>query len=80
VTDYDCWKEEEEAVEVDAVVANLHANSALAKQIVREVISLIPESPGSATHRVLDTALFTPREAWPEKSVRDLAPILGRFG
>ncbi len=80
VTDYDCWKEDEEAVEVDAVVANLQANSALAKKIVREVISLVPETPSSAAHRALDAALFTPRETWPEKSARDLAPILGRFG
>lgn len=79
VTDYDCWKEDEEAVEVEAVVANLHANSTLAKKIVREVVSLIPETPASASHRALDTALFTPREAWPEKSAHDLAPILGRF-
>ncbi|MCU0753430.1 MAG: S-methyl-5'-thioadenosine phosphorylase [Akkermansiaceae bacterium] len=77
VTDYDCWKDDEEAVEVDAVVANLHANSALAKRIVRDAISLIPESPASPAHRALDTALFTPRESWPEKSARDLAPILG---
>lgn len=80
VTDYDCWKEDEEAVEVDAVVANLQANSALAKRIVGEVIALVPETPSSASHRALDTALFTPRETWPEKSARDLAPILGRFG
>jgi 5'-methylthioadenosine phosphorylase len=80
VTDYDCWKEDEEAVEVEAVVANLHANSALAKRIVREVISLIPETPASASHQVLDTALFTPRETWPAKTAADLAPILGRFG
>jgi len=80
VTDYDCWKEEEEAVEVDAVIANLQANSALAKKIVREVIALIPESPTSAAHRALDTAVFTPRSSWPEKTAADLAPILGRFG
>lgn len=77
VTDYDCWKEDEEAVEVDAVVANLHANSALAKRIVRDVISLIPKTPTSPAHRALANALFTPREAWPEKTERDLAPILG---
>jgi 5'-methylthioadenosine phosphorylase len=80
VTDYDCWKEDEEAVEVDAVVANLQANSALAKLIVRKVISMVPITPSSAAHRVLDTAIFTPRAAWPEKTTRDLAPILGRFG
>jgi 5'-methylthioadenosine phosphorylase len=80
VTDYDCWKEDEEAVEVDAVVANLHANSTLAKRIVRDVIPLIPETPASPTHRALATALFTPREAWPAKTASDLSPILGRFG
>jgi 5'-methylthioadenosine phosphorylase len=79
VTDYDCWKADEEAVEVDAVVANFHANSALAKRIVRDVISLIPENPASPAHRALATAIFTPREAWPEKTARDLAPILGSY-
>lgn len=79
VTDYDCWKEDEEAVEVDAVIENLHANSALAKRIVRAVIPLIPETPGSASHQVLDTAIFTPRTMWPAVTAENLAPILGRF-
>jgi 5'-methylthioadenosine phosphorylase len=79
VTDYDCWKEDEDAVEVDAVIENLHANSALAKRIVRAVIPLVPETPGSASHRVLDTAIFTPREMWPAATAENLAPILGRF-
>lgn len=79
VTDYDCWKEDEEAVEVDAVIENLHANSALAKRIVRAVIPLIPETPGSASHQVLDTAIFTPRAMWPAVTAENLAPILGRF-
>jgi 5'-methylthioadenosine phosphorylase len=77
VTDYDCWKDDEEAVEVDAVVANLHANSALAKRIVRDVISLIPQTPASPSHRALATAIFTPRESWPDETAADLLPILG---
>jgi 5'-methylthioadenosine phosphorylase len=80
VTDYDCWKEDEAAVEVDAVIENLHANSALAKRIIREVVSIIPESPASPAHRALDTAIFTARSAWPEQTAKDLAPILSRFG
>lgn len=79
VTDYDCWKVDEEAVDVETVVANLTANSAVAKRIVRELIAKIPESPDSEAHRVLDTALFTPRDKWPAQTVADLAPILGRF-
>lgn len=80
VTDDDCWKEEEEAVEVHTVVENLHANSDLAKRIVREAIALIPTEPASASHSVLDTAIFTPRAMWPSQAVTDLGPILGRFG
>lgn len=79
VTDYDCWKEDEEPVDVETVVANLAANSTVAKRIVRELIAKIPQTPDSATHRVLDTAVFTPREMWPSQSARDLAPILGRL-
>ncbi|KAI8825729.1 nucleoside phosphorylase domain-containing protein [Fimicolochytrium jonesii] len=39
-TDYDCWKESEEAVSVEAVIANLGANSGNAKQLL---LALIPE-------------------------------------
>jgi 5'-methylthioadenosine phosphorylase len=80
VTDNDCWKEEDEAVDVHSVVENLHANSDLAKLIVRAAIRLIPELPGSPSHRVLDTAVFTPRAMWPAQTAADLAPIVGRFG
>ncbi len=80
VTDYDCWKRDEAAVEVHAVLANLHANSAMARRIVRAAIGAIPENPGSPSHRALDTAIMTARELWPAKTAADLAPILGRFG
>jgi 5'-methylthioadenosine phosphorylase len=79
VTDYDCWKEDEEDVDVQAVVENLHANSALARKIVRSVIPMIPSIPQSAAHHVLDTAIFTPRDMWPQETSGNLAPILGRF-
>ncbi len=79
VTDYDCWKEDEAAVEVDAVLENLHANSALAKRIIRDVVSRVPETPGYPAHRALDVAIMTPRNLWPPSTVEDLAPILGRF-
>lgn len=80
VTDYDCWKEDEESVEVHTIVENLHANAAMARRIIREVIPMIPASPESPAHRALDTAIFTPLENWPAGTAADLAPILARFG
>ena len=79
VTDYDCWKVEEEAVEVSAVIANMHANSDLAKQILLAVVPCIPMEAASAAHHALDTAIFTAKSHWPAQSAKDLAPILGRF-
>lgn len=79
VTDYDCWLEEEEPVDVATVIEHLQANSGLAKQVIRTLVPLVPEVPESAAHRSLDDAIFTARTAWPEETVRKLAPILGRF-
>lgn len=37
-TDYDCWKEHEIAVTVEAVVANLNANSANAQRVLKAIL------------------------------------------
>ncbi|GJJ69823.1 5'-methylthioadenosine phosphorylase [Entomortierella parvispora] len=37
-TDYDCWKEHEVAVTVEAVVANLNANSANAQRVLKAIL------------------------------------------
>lgn len=44
-TDYDCWKEEEEAVTVEHVIANLNANAANAKKLLAAVL---PEMKGES--------------------------------
>lgn len=79
VTDYDCWKIDEAPVEVDTVIANLNANSAMAQQILRALVARVPATPHSPAHRVLDTAVFTPRALWPPQTARNLAPILGHL-
>jgi 5'-methylthioadenosine phosphorylase len=76
VTDYDCWKTDEAAVDVAAIIANLHANSALAKSIIATIIPKIPTAASWPEHRSLESAILTPKEAWPEKTREMLAPIL----
>ncbi|MDZ4401589.1 S-methyl-5'-thioadenosine phosphorylase [Prosthecobacter sp.] len=79
ITDYDCWKVEEEAVTAESVIGHLHANVAAAKAILAQVIPQIPTEPNWPEHRSLDTALMTDRKLWPEQTVEDLLPILLRF-
>ena len=80
VTDYDCWKTDELPVDAATVLANLQANSTMAKRIIRDLIPRIPTNPDSPSHRALDTAVFTARDLWPAATTDDLAPLLGRFG
>src|SRR5215212_9487218 len=53
VTDYDCWKVEEEPVSVDTIIGHLSANSATAKEIVARVIPRIPMTAEWPEHRAL---------------------------
>jgi 5'-methylthioadenosine phosphorylase len=79
ITDYDCWKVEEEAVTADAVIAHLHANADAAKKILAQVVPQIPTEPNYPEHRALDTALITDRKYWPGETIKKLGVILERF-
>jgi 5'-methylthioadenosine phosphorylase len=79
VTDYDCWKTDEAAVDVASVIANLHANSALAKSIIASIIPKIPTEPNWHDHQSLATAILTPKNLWPAKTCENLAPILASY-
>ncbi|GAA5484804.1 S-methyl-5'-thioadenosine phosphorylase [Haloferula sargassicola] len=79
VTDYDCWKVEEEPVTAEAVIAHLQANVSLAKRVLARAVPEVPAEAEWPEHRSLDGAIMTPREGWPEERVRVLAPILGRL-
>ena len=79
ITDYDCWKVEEEPVSAQTVFEHLIANAEAAKQILAEAIPRIPEEPNWPEHRALDTALVTDRKLWPAATKAKLGPILARF-
>jgi len=79
ITDYDCWKIEEEPVTADAVIAHLTANAAAAKNIIARAIPHLPAEANWPEHRALDCALVTDRSLWPAETVAKLRPILGRF-
>ena len=80
VTDYDCWKDRRSRRR-GAHRRRESPRQQRARQADRpRRVALIPETPDSPCHRVLDTAIFTARATWPEQTARDLAPILGRFG
>jgi 5'-methylthioadenosine phosphorylase len=79
ITDYDCWKVEEEPVSAQTVFEHLIANAGTAQKILGEAIPKIPAEPNWPEHRALDTALVTDRKLWPAATRQKLGAILGRF-
>jgi 5'-methylthioadenosine phosphorylase len=70
VTDYDCWREHEAPVEVEAVIAQLGANAAKARSTIEHFLRTLPKHRApSPIDTVLDFALIT------DPSVRDPALI-----
>jgi len=78
ITDYDCWKVEEEPVSAQTVLSHLLANAETARKVIVDVIPQIPTEPNWPEHFALDTALITDRKFWPEAAVEKLRPILER--
>lgn len=79
VTDYDCWREDEAHVEVDAVLAQLASNAAAARGLVSQLAALLPaERTSSPIDTVLDQALITRISHMDRAKAESLGPIVSR--
>lgn len=79
ITDYDCWKTDEDHVTVDMVLANVKRNAEQAKAIIVKSIPQIPTEPSWPCHNALHNAIMTARECWPARTKRELGPILKKY-
>lgn len=81
VTDFDCWHEEHEAVDVAAVVKVLHENAQRAGALVARVLRDLPAEhepcPVGSDH-ALDNAIITRPDARDPDLVKKLEAVAGR--
>ena len=60
VTDYDCWRENEAPVEVEAIIAQLSANEDKARDLIVHLASSLPDKrKASPIDTALDFAIIT---------------------
>ncbi|HSB44116.1 MAG TPA: S-methyl-5'-thioadenosine phosphorylase [Nitrospira sp.] len=78
VTDYDCWHETEEAVTVEAILATLRQNVALAKRLLRGAVASAASVESCGCHGALQNALVTDPNRIPAALRRKLAPLTER--
>ncbi len=82
VTDYDCWHEDHDNVDVDAVVRVLTQNAASARELVKQVAPLLGPDRHACPigiETTLDTAVITAPEKWDLELLSKLDAVAGRF-
>jgi len=79
VTDYDCWREGEAAVDVAQVIAQLSDNAAKARRLVMHLLQGLPaERAASPIDTCLDSALITAPSARDPALLAKLDAVAGR--
>lgn len=83
-TDYDCWKQDEEAVSVDAVIAVLQRNVSRAREVLRSVANIVRDLPPHSEHdcpcpNAVRHSIMTAPDRIPAETRSRLAPLFGRY-
>jgi 5'-methylthioadenosine phosphorylase len=79
VTDYDCWREGEAAVEVSTVIAQLMSNAERARDLIVQLATALPSlREPSPIDTVLDAAIITAGDVWPDDLRLKLDAVAGR--
>ena len=78
-TDYDCWHEAAEDVSIGDVLRILAQSTKTAKNAIRQAIKHLPEKRECLCANALKYALITGKKFIPEKTRKDLGPIIGKY-
>jgi 5'-methylthioadenosine phosphorylase len=79
-TDYDCWHESEEDVTVEAVVAVMQKNVAVARRTIAGLSARLPDATKSAAHGALSRAIMTSPSAMSTEAKTKLTWLLPELG
>jgi 5'-methylthioadenosine phosphorylase len=78
-TDYDCWHQEAEDVSIAEVLRILSQSAKTAKNAIRTAVGKLPEERKCICATALKNALITGKKYIPEKTKKDLEPIIGKY-
>jgi 5'-methylthioadenosine phosphorylase len=78
-TDYDCWHEGHDSVNVQAVIAVMKRNVAKAKDIIVDLAQHVPDPSGRPATTALAGAILTNPDSIPAAARDKLRPLLGKY-
>jgi 5'-methylthioadenosine phosphorylase len=78
-TDYDCWHQEAGDVSIGEVLRILAKSTKIAKSAIRNAMKHLPEKRECICTTALKYGLITGKKFIPEKTKKDLEPIIGKY-
>ena len=78
-TDYDCWHEHHADVSVEAIIAIIHQNVAMAKNIIRQAVAVINKDRSCSCGSSMQHAIITERSAIAHETRQRLELIVGKY-
>lgn len=79
VTDYDCWHEEEDAVNVETLIGYLQKNSENARKLIQATIRRLPGQFDCSCQYALKNSLITDPSVIPVETRQNLEIIIGKY-
>lgn len=79
VTDYDCWREETEAVTVEAVIAVLKKNVEASKRIAKAIHKSLPKESSNPLFHAAKNSIMTDMSLIPQETKRNLDILFGKY-
>ncbi len=79
VTDYDCWHEGHDAVEVTDILRVLQQNASNACKVIAEAVKTMPSERTCKCGSALAHALITDKALVPAHTLSKLEPIVGKY-
>lgn len=81
VTDYDCWHEDHDDVDIQEIIRIMQSNSEKARRLISRLAQTFPrehEPCPIGSDRALDVAIITPPEARDSEVMKKLDAVAGR--
>ncbi|MWV27328.1 S-methyl-5'-thioadenosine phosphorylase [Aurantiacibacter rhizosphaerae] len=80
VTDYDCWRDAQDDVDVTDILRVMKGNADTAKAMLSKLAQVLPKTrSASPIDTILDSAIITPRDQWPVSARTRLDAVAGRM-
>lgn len=80
VTDYDCWRDAKDDVDVTDILKVMKGNADVARAMLASLAQLLPKTrSASPIDTIQDTAIITPKDKWPVSAKARLDAVAGRL-